>query len=136
MFTSSWKRALALLAGIWLAIVMAEPAALHSCPLHGSAAAGAHAGMAHDGVAHGTHGARAEQSPAHAPLRDAGHQCSCLGDCGIGGLQQALLPDGHPARWVPAAVLRGATAIPRALAAAPPASDHVLPFANGPPARA
>jgi hypothetical protein len=132
MCTPVWKRALALLLGCWLAMVMVEPPVLHACPMHGPKAGGAHGAAVADAspAAHAAHG--------DAPERGApggGHQCSCLGDCGSAGVQGALLPATHPARWAPAAVVRPAP-VPSAIVVALPQGDHVLPFANGPPHRA
>ena len=132
MRRSLWYRALAALMAAWLAIVMAEPAVLHACPMHGGAHAAASAAvqggagsamtMAHDAASH------ASDAPAH-PAH--GHQCTCLGQC--------CTPVGVAA---PATVVALVTAPDSAAARdaglpdfeyVPVAAAHVLPFPNGPP---
>ena len=128
MRRSLWHRALAACMAAWLAIVMAEPALLHACPMHGGAHAAMQGGrasampMAHGAAAHSSD---APAQPAH------GHQCTCLGQC--------CAPVGVAA---PAAVVALRPALERAATAdsglpdfeyVPVAAAHVLPFPNGPP---
>ena len=134
-----WYRAVAAVMAVWLAIVMAEPAALHACPMHGgvmhgvagagtrsaagaagaSDAAAAHAAMGHDAASH--------ERPAHG----TGYQCTCLGRCTapVGAAAPAaavaLLPT------VETSATRDA-GLPD-FEYVPVAAAHVLPFANGPP---
>ena len=130
-------RIAAWLMAVLLTLVVLEPMRVHDCPLHGQLALrhADDAAPAH----HGGHGAPA-QAVDHAahhggqPANDDGpHQCDCLGDCGLTALV---------ALTAPAAVQVAATTV--VVAAAPlatepvvvaPAAEHVLPFANGPPAR-
>src|SRR5215208_218028 len=72
----SWmERALAALMAVWFVFATIEPAALHSCPMHGPHGAGHVASAAADHAAgaahHVTDGGR-ETAPQH---------CTCLGDC-------------------------------------------------------
>lgn len=128
MRRSLWHRAFAAVMAAWLAIVMAEPAVLHACPMHGGAHAAIESGSASAMTM--AHGAAAQSSdrPSHpAP----GHQCTCLGQC--------CAPVGVAA---PAALVALAPA-PESAAArdaglpdfeyVPVAAAHVLPFPNGPP---
>jgi hypothetical protein len=140
MRTTWWRRPLALILGVWFAMSMAEPAALHSCPTHGrhAAATPETAGAERAPGVPAAYGAAGHHETASTPAdvpSGAGHQCTCLGDCSTGAGQASLLPATHPARWAPAVVVREAPA-PRALSVALQAADFVLPFANGPPARA
>jgi hypothetical protein len=126
MRRSFWHRALAALMAGWLAIVMAEPAVLHACPMHGGAHAAAQGG---EGSAMAMHGVAGHSSDAPPPAR--GHQCTCLGQC--------CAPVGVAA---PAALVALGPALERAAARdaglpdfeyVPVAAAHVLPFPNGPP---
>jgi hypothetical protein len=126
-----WERAIAAFMAIWLAVVVAEPAFLHACPMHGGQLAVASTNGAQHSAGH-MHGAASAPSnaPAQAP---AHHQCTCLGDCGLG-----------PSVAVPASIVASIapiTTIRYQLAYAPseytpdsPAT--LLPFANGPPSQA
>ena len=141
MTRHSRRRAVALLLSVLLAFVVGEPFRVHECPIHASIAArqGASAAAcdAHgSGDAHGSHAAHG-MAAAHDAAHDAGapaaptHRCDCLGLCGLATLA-VLRP--HPALWVPAAVA-AIDAVPAAeRAPALPRAEHVLPFANGPPA--
>ncbi|HEU4631469.1 MAG TPA: hypothetical protein VFS08_17075 [Gemmatimonadaceae bacterium] len=131
-------RAVAWLMAVLLALVVLEPMRVHDCPLHGQLALRQAAGApAHAG--HGAHGApmsAADGAASHhggQPAHDGPHPCDCLGACGLTTLV-ALTP---PAAVHVVTATVAVTAAP--LAAAPvvaaPAAEHVLPFANGPPAR-
>lgn len=134
-----WSRALAALLAVWFAIVMAEPAALHSCPMHGgpavaAASGGHHAAPAPEAAASIHAAARHGMAHHGAPVpadRGAGHQCTCLGRCaaGVGAAAPA-------ARVVLAQAVETAAARDSGLPDheyVPVAAAHVLPFANGPP---
>ena len=131
MTRRSLHRAAAWLMTLLLALVALEPLRAHACPRHfGAAPASSAATDAHAG--HGT----------HAPVLDAAsqdgesherHPCDCLGSCGLA-----------PTIALPAADLVGPRGAERAIAAPPAATspetvalarEHLLPFANGPPAR-
>jgi hypothetical protein len=129
-----WERAFAALLLLWFTVGTVEPAALHSCPVHGwPAAAPAHAPAG--GAAHvaDDHAAVAHHAPARpAPDHDGGHRCcTCIGDCsgagtvtGIPSASLALVPT----TTGPARVERPHAATRRV---ASPAA--LLPFATGPP---
>ncbi|MFN8575015.1 MAG: hypothetical protein U0132_23385 [Gemmatimonadaceae bacterium] len=147
------SRLLAAVLGPWFALVMAEPAALHTCAVHSAG------GTGHDQVPSHAHGAvvRAEspahvhatagtraESPAHAhdgaavpshgPSQHHGnHGCTCLGGCCPAS--PTLIPPPPALSWLPASVRRYVPAI-RADRPQVAAGDYVLPFANGPPQNA
>jgi hypothetical protein len=125
----------------WFAVVVAEPVPLHDCPMHSLHPAAAHA-MASSQAAPAvesnmsarphadmeqSNGGHGREAPGHA----AHHQCCCMGAC----CAAALAPIEHVAQlcWVPAAV-RSEAAPSRSDSFAPAATEHALPFANGPPA--
>lgn len=118
----SWcARVVAAMLAVWFAIAVAEPAALHTCPMH-------------DGVgAHGAHGAAgpSEHADHGTPERSSSRQCTCLGDCV--GVAIAALPAIPPRMHVPAAVSRQRTLPATEPDALPAAPGLLLPFANGPP---
>ena len=130
MRRSLWHRALAAVMAAWLAIVMAEPAVLHACPMHGGVGMTHAASAAHGVAMEMTH--HAASAPADSPAQPAhGHQCTCLGQCSA--------PVGVAA---PAALVALAPTIETVAARdgglpdfeyVPVAAAHVLPFANGPP---
>jgi hypothetical protein len=123
MQRSWWTRAFATMLAAWFAIAVVEPAALHTCPMHGGPA-GAHA--AHGAAEH------AQSAADHgAPERSSSRQCTCLGDCvGVSG---GALPAALPRMHVPAAVATAGEihAFGPELLPSPP--GLLLPFANGPP---
>src|SRR5215212_1831299 len=127
--TRSWvERALAAVMAVWFVLVTIEPAALHSCPMHG-AHAPAHAGATATAPAH--HAAHAPASDASSPGAPAAAQhCTCLGDCA--GVSLAVLPVATHTPW-PAAVAAVSALPPLEAGFIPPAADFALPFANGPP---
>ncbi|MEP7345713.1 MAG: hypothetical protein ABI877_10615 [Gemmatimonadaceae bacterium] len=132
-----WSRALAAVIAPWFALVMAEPAALHTCSVHSGAipnvTATAPATASHSMAAHnhgGMNASAAEQAPA-AP-HHGGNQCSCLGGCCAPSPVRLDTPS--VLSWLPVEVLqerpRAATDEIRASA-----DEYLLPFANGPPTR-
>ncbi|HVT40481.1 MAG TPA: hypothetical protein VHE78_15670 [Gemmatimonadaceae bacterium] len=144
MHRSLGSRVFTALFAPWFALVMAEPASLHTCSehsLHGVIAADAlhdglteragyagHAGHAGHGRLQHDHGMADQSAP---PVHERQHQCTCIGGCCAA--QPVSAPAGSALSWLPAAVrtqqpLASAQGIRRSAAA------HVLPFANGPPA--
>ena len=120
------RRAFALLTAAWLAIAIAEPAALHACAMHGGAAPAA-SHHAHD-VDHGAgHGAATEQPATPA---DTSHACTCLGDCCA--VAVTPVPTAELATFAPTTVRRE-VAFPAARVAARGVAGLVLPFATAPP---
>ena len=119
MQRSRVERVLAVLLAVWFVLVTIEPAALHTCAVHGGAHATAAAAEHHGG--HDTAG-----DPASA------NHCSCLGDCA------AAVTSALPARaltpW-PASVAAVSSLPPLAALFVPPAIHFARPFANGPPLR-
>jgi hypothetical protein len=113
----------------WLALVMAEPVALHECAMHsGHGVQATTTAMAHQ---HGT-GAHADTVPAHTPSRDAAaNYCTCLGGCCAAAA--VALPGAVELSFAPASVRAERCAEP-CEQAVPAAGEHLLPFANGPPA--
>jgi hypothetical protein len=125
----------------WFAVVVAEPVPLHDCPMHSLHPAAAHpmasssvtpaggrgmSGMAHAGL---------EQSKSFKehglPTHPAHHQCCCMGaSCATALAAIARVP--HLA-WIPVQ-LRSETVPTFAASFANSSAEHVLPFANGPPA--
>ncbi len=129
-------RPVSALIAVWFALVLVEPAALHSCPVHGDhgAPAATLAGATHssDGPAdleHADH--HATSAGDHAP--DESHSgCTCPDDCATAAAGM-VVPDAH--------IIATAVVIPTTTAIVDPAVSrpaHVriafeLPFANGPP---
>ncbi|MFL5575508.1 MAG: hypothetical protein ACJ79S_06020 [Gemmatimonadaceae bacterium] len=135
-----WSRAVAALVAIWFAIMMAEPAALHSCPMHGglavtAAAAGGHhhGGSVPAALAAPSEHAAQPQHGAPAPVDHGagGHQCTCLGQCamGVGAAAPAAVVALAPVVETHATRDAGLPDFEYV----PVAAAHVLPFANGPP---
>ncbi|HKG95259.1 MAG TPA: hypothetical protein VKA84_25295 [Gemmatimonadaceae bacterium] len=81
----SWvERALAVVMAVWFVLVTIEPAALHSCPMHGTHAAdGGHAPAASAAAGHhGAHASVASDAASDAASEDvpaAAQHCTCLG---------------------------------------------------------
>jgi len=124
-----WYRSVAAVLAIWLVGVVAEPAALHRCPLHDGAASGDTAPASatqHDG-----HGAASGHQHGTGGGHHAGHGCTCLGDCCAPTLLSA------PAATVAitdAPVVRRPPSQPElASAYRPAAPDHARPPSIGPP---
>ncbi|HRN54434.1 MAG TPA: hypothetical protein PK788_13140, partial [Gemmatimonadaceae bacterium] len=86
------RRVIALLQAVWLALLIAEPAALHACEMHASghsthdAPVVAGASVHHSGHEHAIH------DDASAVPEDAGAAvCQCLGSC-CAAATAALVP--------------------------------------------
>jgi hypothetical protein len=120
-------RALATLLLLWFAIVSAEPALVHSCPMHdGAGAARTAVAAAHGGDAVGHDG-------HHAPDDKGRHRaCTCLGECSPG----AAAPAVPAARLglVVATITQPRAELPTAGVRACVGPRFLLPYANGPPA--
>ena len=131
----SWlHRSISALCAVWLAFIVAEPAALHSCPMHGGhgAAAAAAALTGLDATAGNHHSAVAEhEHGAPANHEQNNRYCSCVGQCNATGAVAA----------VPVPAVRLTDVVVRELRVTLPsrdaqpngATEHLLPFANGPP---
>ena len=131
------SRSLIVLWTIWLTAVLSNPAALHTCPTHGSPGSQL-ASASRNPVSHGeevalasTHGGHAHGGEGRGGQENgSSHDCTCLGLCCCAASVAAIvrapeLPDvplltvGHASFFVAthAEVER----------------RHVQPFANGPP---
>jgi hypothetical protein len=134
---SPWStRLLRAFLALWFALSGTEMGATHACPMHdGAAASSMHAAPEHAG--HGGHASGASSSASEAATghdgTDATHHCTCVG-MGCGSASVASLASGP--------VVQSPEAQPRAVAGHVDREDvriaravHVLPFANGPPAR-
>lgn len=107
----------------WFALVMAEPAALHQCAMH------SRHGVTTMASQHATH---AHAVPVRAPDPDqTARHCTCLGGCCAAA--PVAVPGAVEFSFAPASVRSGRSAQP-AEQFAPAAAEHLLPFANGPPA--
>ncbi len=112
------RRALALLFASWLTILIAEPAAMHVCEMHGGASAPAAAEHGH----HGSH--------ASMPADEGEHACTCLGDCC--GVVPTPVPTADVATFAPASIRRE-IAFPPVRITERVVAGLRLPFATAPP---
>lgn len=131
-----WHRGLSALLAVWFALVVAEPAALHACPMHSAAEPSTSSADASQ-AAHGGHAGHAapsadRQAGDHRPADDA-HVCTCLGDCS--GTVVASVPTATTAPVVPVRLTAVTLGRPQHEFVAAWA-DFVLPFATAPPAPA
>lgn len=110
---------------VWLGLVITEPLPLDACPMHGS---------------HAMHGvAQAAHASHHSPATHGGapkkgsNQCTCIGDCSVGGASFAAMPAG--AAGAPELSVTALVAPPHASALVRRAGlrEHTLPPSNGPP---
>jgi hypothetical protein len=110
------SRAFATAMVIWLGLVITEPLPLHACPMHGVHSMHATVDMGH--------------SMHHE--KTASHQCTCLGDCtaGVG----TALPQTAAVHFKARVAFYSAVAFGGASRVIAGAGEHLLPFANGPPA--
>ena len=69
------SRGVAVVYALWLALVLAEPAAIHACPMHDTVHGAAHSHARHNaGVV--------RENGAHSSHRDAEPKpCTCVGAC-------------------------------------------------------
>jgi hypothetical protein len=121
------RRSFSALVAVWFVLVMVEPVAIHSCPVHGGH------GSAHPAAsAHASAPTHAGHDTGDAPTPGEHHAgCTCPGDCTAAGIGVAV-----PSANVVAAVRiasRVATGIQAHVSAAQPRAPFVLPFASGPP---
>jgi hypothetical protein len=125
-----WERSFAALFALWFAIAVVEPGPLRSCPMHSGLALGAASRTAPAGETseHARHGSSSSQLPAH---HGAAHNCTCLGDCASSSASGALPATASVQLHVP--VERDVVHVATRSRFAPLATEHVLPFANGPP---
>lgn len=80
------QRVVSLLLGCWLAVFVAEPVGMHSCPVH-------------DGIGHAM--AHMHHAPAPAPGHSEHRACTCPGTCCPGARAElAATPTIAPARVV------------------------------------
>jgi hypothetical protein len=117
-------RTFAALFALWFAFSLAEPSALHSCPMHGVGAASAHA---HGAVSHHA------SAPNHSSSdnQPAGKHCTCLGSCCASSANAAVPATGVSVEAVATYVVdRGMFTLRARAVTAPP---FFLPYANGPP---
>jgi len=127
------RRLFALLQAVWLASLIAEPAALHACEMHAAGHA-THASGAMDRDAdadeHAHHGHESADAAPSVPDDAPPSACQCLGEC-CAAAAAALVES--PA--VPAVACIAAVPTRVDIAAQRPAraADLRLPFANGPP---
>ena len=126
-FTVMLRRSFAAILSVWFLLVLVEPQAVHSCPVHDGSAHGSHAAQpAQDHASHASHSGGQDSS---APV-EATH-CSCPGDCAASSLGYAIVSAASAveidaASWNEPA-LRPAVA--RVASRAP----VLLPVATGPP---
>ena len=138
----------------WFAVVTVQPAVSHQCAMHSAhhVAAAAHASapathtMPDGRVMPATHrmpdgrlmasrqiSDAAPTAPVPAPSRGHDTGCTCDDGCCVAGAAAAP-PSTVELAFAPAAVRRAAPLL-GTTGVAPLATPHVLPFANGPPAR-
>lgn len=127
---------------LWFALITAEPAVLHSCPVHSGASSphgsapsshGAGNAAADEHAGHEQHSpVSAHPSQSHDGDTPDQHRCACIGDCSSGpsasGLPAASASPAAAIEWaVRHSVIRDESVIVTAPA-------FLRPFANGPPA--
>lgn len=122
------RRLFALLSGVWLVLLLTEPATLHVCAVHSD-------GMGH-AIAHAPAAASNHHPSAHTgnphPAHRHSAQCSCLGTSSHSSL--VVLPSAGEV-VVEEVVVVTLTLVPVAAdAPAPAAPDFLLPYPNAPPA--
>jgi hypothetical protein len=128
MRRSRWRRALSAACGVWLAIALAEPAALHTCAMHDahghSATPAPSSPVAHE------HAGASHESHRHdgAPL------CTCVGACCAA--VAVAPPEAEPLLAFPAPVRHAVPRVPVERTRRPAAFEHARPPTIGPPHRA
>jgi hypothetical protein len=136
------RRLMAALLAPWLAVTLTVPDAVHSCALHSPAAGAATSPSPH--AEHNPHAAHMaatshEATPAATPAATAdapatsthhGDGCTCPEGCCTIATVRADTP--VTLAWIPDAVHREQPVLDLESAVAL-STDHVLPFANGPP---
>jgi len=130
------RRAFALLQAVWLALLIAEPAALHACEMHASGHASHAVSHAAEPAAqeHVHDGSGAQETMAtpvpSAPASDFSEHCQCLGECCAAATATLASPPAIPAVALIAAV-ETRHAVTRDVATR--AADLKLPHATAPP---
>ncbi len=125
-----WFRSLAVVLAAWFTVVMAEPAALHNCPVHGGAAAGHAAPAAH------------EHAQSHAAsMPDGGGQqqhavCTCVGTCCAARIAGAAVPGETVVVALVVTSQARRAVLPSTTAPSIDEPEFLLPYPNGPPANA
>jgi hypothetical protein len=114
------KRPLAAFLGLWFLLVMIEPEAVHSCPVH-SATPASH-------LAHWSHHAATQD---HHSKDASASKCSCPGDCAASSM--SALPSAA-STLASVALVEVSDRVPRAVSITLESRDFFLPFAIGPPA--
>ena len=128
-----WFRPLAAVLAVWVVVFVADPTALHACPLHDRTPHDGMAldGMPHDGMSHGgstVHGGPGRDADHHA----ARHVCTCPGNCCAATPLTAPATDTVPtAAQVVACARRRPLPAPSHRRTAP---EHARPPSVGPPA--
>lgn len=115
-----FRRIFAAACGLWLALSLAEPAALHACAMHGSGSS------AHSHASHGALGAHSTHGHERAPT------CTCIGGCCVSASigAPAATPLAALARVVPPTRVN----VPAAqIAHRPAAIEFARPPTIGPP---
>jgi len=132
MRRSRSSRLFAALFAPWFAISMAEPVPIHDCPVHPSrvhAMARMSAPAVDRAPAGAEHSARADRHDAKG--HGTAHQCCCLGACCASAPATIAAP---PQLLQCSALPRHEAAYSTTSSTAQTVAEHVLPFANGPPA--
>jgi hypothetical protein len=137
------RRLLASFLMLWVAVLAAEPAALHACAMHDGAGAAHHGASANATTSpdeHSAHTAHAssEVQASHGVLGDRSQDapapsvpgCSCVGDCSAAALTPlvAALVTVHEVPGTKTTVAVATTSLTAVTTA-----GLVLPFANAPP---
>lgn len=117
-------RIFASVCGLWLALSLAEPAALHACAMHGSQ------GATH---VHGSHGAmHGRTDAAHSPRGpERGSSCTCPGGCCIAAA--IAVPCGPPLVVHVVTTTHSHVLVPTAITYRPAAIAYARPPTIGPP---
>jgi hypothetical protein len=133
MRRSLLRRVFAAVLAPWVVVVMSEPAALHECAMHSAHAIPASAAHTHGMSAH-VHGMTGSEhlAPQGSPSHDAASKyCTCLGGCCAATI--LALPGVAELSFAPIGI-RAERPAESAERSAPATTEHLLPFANGPPA--
>jgi hypothetical protein len=122
-----WHRTLAVVYALWFAVVLVEPAAIHTCPMHGALHAAMHDTMPAAEHVHGGHDGAGSSQP-----RGRAKPCTCIGACCaavaavIPSRTDVLIASTH---LVPARAVLSSTSSYRPLAV-----EYARPPTIGPPA--
>ena len=116
----------------WFALTVAEPSAVHDCPIHSVHAVALHGMPDHAMMADGAMDHAAAPADQGVPQHGSHHLCCCPDSSCAAAVVAFTSPAGQ-LDWVPAEIQR---VVPQLMAVAvvPASAEHTLPFANGPPA--